>query len=386
MNQTDVTHAPQSGAQSEIVSIAHDIAVIARRMSGEIEGARRLPEELVALLLGSGLLRAGMPGEVGGLEVPPGLALACAEEVARGDASAGWCVSIAITSSLLVAYLPPTSRNELFGDGRAVAAGVWAPRGTARSVPGGVVVSGRWPFCSGISHADVMFAGCLIDEQRVPSVVALPKEDLQVLDTWHTLGLRGTGSHDSVADEVFVAADRVFSLFDGPALDRPLYRFPVFGFFALSIAAAAMGNAHAAIDDLIELAGTKKGLGSTRTLAERPATQAAVATAESALAAARALYYQAIETAWRAIRHGDAAPVADRNRLRLAATHATRTSADVVRTMYDIAGGSAIYDDAPLQRRFRDAFTATAHFQVNEASRELPGRILLDQPADVSML
>ena len=80
----------------------------------------------------------------------------------------------------------------------------------------------------------MMFAGCLVDDQRVPSVVALRKEDLQVLDTWHTLGLRGTGSHDTVADEVFVPADRVFSLFDGPILDRPLYRFPVFGFFALS--------------------------------------------------------------------------------------------------------------------------------------------------------
>ena len=386
MKETDVTYAPRSGTESEIGSVAHDIAVAARRMSGEIESARRLPEELVALLRDSGLLRAGMPAEVGGMELAPGLALECAEEVARGDASAGWCVSIAITSSLLVAYLPPSSRNELFGDGRGVAAGVWAPRGTARSVPGGVVVSGRWPFCSGISHADVMFAGCLIDEHRVPSVVALRKDDLEVLDTWHTLGLRGTGSHDSVADEVFVPADRVFSLFDGPAVERPLYRFPVFGFFALSIAAAAMGNARAAIEDLIELAGAKKGLGATRTLAERPATQAAVTTAESALTAARALYYQAIEAAWRASQHGEAVPVGDRNRLRLAATHATRTSADVVRAMYDLAGGSAIYDGASLQRRFRDAFTATAHFQVNEASRELPGRILLDQPADVSML
>ena len=90
----------------------------------------------------------------------------------------GWCVSIAITSSLLVAYLPASSREALFGDGRGVAAGVWAPRGTGRTVDGGVVVSGRWPFCSGISHADMMFAGCLVDDQRVPSVVALRKEDL----------------------------------------------------------------------------------------------------------------------------------------------------------------------------------------------------------------
>jgi alkylation response protein AidB-like acyl-CoA dehydrogenase len=384
MNQPDLETAPLSSAK-DIESVARQIALTAREMSTAIDGDRRLPGQLVALLGESGLLRAGAPVEVGGLELPPGLALACAEAVARGNASAGWCVSIAITSSLLVAYLPASSRDALFGDGRGVAAGVWAPRGTARTVDGGVVVSGSWPFCSGITHADMMFAGCLVDDQRVPSVVALRKEDLEVLDTWHTLGLRGTGSHDTAADDVFVPADRVFSLFDGPTLDRPLYRFPVFGFFALSIAAAALGNARGAIDDLIELACDKKGLGSTRTLAERPATQVAVATAESALSAARALYYQAIETAWQASQDGGVS-VEARNRLRLAATHAVRTSADVVRAMYDLAGGTAIYDSSPLQRRFRDAYTATAHFQVNEASRELPGRILLDQSADVATL
>src|ERR1700730_10932648 len=385
MNQPDLTTAPPSRA-NDIETVARQIAVIAQEMSSEIDDDRRLPGELVALLGESGLLRAGAPVEVRGLELPPGVALRCAEAVARGNASAGWCVSIAITSSLLVAYLPASSREALFGEGRGVAAGVWAPRGTGRTVDGGVVVSGRWAFCSGITHADMMFAGCLVDDRRVPSVVALRKEDLQVLDTWHTLGLRGTGSHDTVADKVFVPADRVFSLFDGPVVDRPLYRFPVFGFFALSIAAAALGNARAAIDDLVELAGGKKGLGSTRTLAERPATQAAVATAEHTLGAARALYYEAIEEAWQASQHAEAVPVAMRSRLRLAATHAVRTSADVVRNMYDLAGGSAIYDGAPLQRRFRDAYTATAHFQVNEASRELPGRVLLDQAADVSTL
>jgi indole-3-acetate monooxygenase len=385
MNQPELTTAPPSSA-NEVDTVAGQIAVIAREMSTQIDDDRRLPEELVAVLGESGLLRAGAPAEVRGLELPPGVALRCAEAVARGNASAGWCVSIAITSSLLVAYLPASSRDALFGNGRGVAAGVWAPRGTARTVEGGVVVSGRWSFCSGITHADMMFAGCLVDDQRVPSVVALPKEDLQILDTWHTLGLRGTGSHDSVADEVFVPSDRVFSLFDGPVVDRPLYRFPVFGFFALSIGAAALGNARGAIDDLTELACAKKGLGSTRTLAERPATQAAVATAESALEAARALYYQGIETAWHASQGGEGVSVEARNRLRLAATHAVRTSADVVRDMYDLAGGTAIYDSSPLQRRFRDAYTATAHFQVNEASRELPGRILLDQPADVAML
>lgn len=372
--------------QPDLTALAEKIALSARQMSAEIDRDRRLPDELVTQLREAGFLRATMPREVEALELAPAPALRCAETIARGDASAGWCVSIAITSALLVAYLPASARDELFGGGRGVAAGVWAPRGTARKVDGGVVVSGRWPFCSGITHADMMFAGCFVDEQRVPSVVALPKHDLKVLDTWHTLGLRGTGSHDSVADEVFVPTDRVLSVFNGPIVDRPLYRFPVFGFFALCIGAAALGNARAAIDDLVELACGKKGLGSTRTLAERSPTQAAVATAEAALGAARALYYEAIDAAWQASHDAEPVPTALRNRLRLAATHAVRTSADVVRTMYDLAGGSAIYDGAPLQRRFRDAFTATAHFQVNEASRELSGRLLLDLPADMSML
>jgi indole-3-acetate monooxygenase len=383
MDDTDVTTTP-AGVQADVQVRARQIADLARRLADQIDANRRLPAELVSALRDSGLLRGGAPVEVAGLELAPGVALRCAEEVARGDASAGWCVSIAITSSLLVAYLPPVARDELFGDGRGVAAGVWAPHGKARPAPGGVVVSGRWAFCSGITHADVLFAGCVLEDR--PAVVALPTAELQVLDTWHTLGLRGTGSHDAVADELFVPDSRVISIFDGPVIDRPLYRFPPFGFFAACITAAAMGNARAAIEDFVELAVAKRGVASSRTLAERPATQAAVAAAESDLEGARALYYQAIDAAWRASQDESPVPVAARTRLRLAATHGVRTAADVVRTMYDLAGGSAIYDGAPLQRRFRDAFTATAHFQVNEASRELPGRILLGQSAEVATL
>src|SRR6201996_5120871 len=377
MQDTEVATVP-------VVLRAREIADLARGMADQIDSDRRLPAELVGVLRDSGLLRAGAPVEADALELPAGTALRCAEGVARGDASAGWCVSIAITSSLLVAYLPPVSRDELFGDGRGLAAGVWAPQGKARRVAGGVVVSGRWAFCSGITHADVLFAGCVLEDR--PAVVALPTEQLKILDTWHTLGLRGTGSHDTVAEEVFVPDQRVFSIFDGPVIDRALYRFPPFGFFASCITAAALGNARAAIDDFIDLAATKKGVAASKTLAARPTIQTAVATADSALEAARAGYYQAIEAAWQASQHEAPVSLETRTRLRLAATHGARVAADVVRTMYDLAGGSAIYDGAPLQRRLRDAFTATAHFQVNEASRELPGRILLGQAGEAAML
>ena len=377
----------------EVEREARDISSVARELAPEIDRGGQLPDELLGHLRRSGLMRAGAPREVGGRELAPGLALRCAEEIARGDASAGWCVSIAITSSLLAAYLPAESRAELFDNGEGIEAGVWAPRGTARPVEGGVVVSGRWAFCSGITHSDLLFAGCMVDsgenatsEKPMPSVVAIRKEDLQILDTWHTLGLRGTGSHDAVAEEVFVPSAHTFSLFDGPVLDRPLYRFPIFGFFALSIAAPALGNARGAIDELVALAAGKVGLGSSRTLAERTPIQASVAEAEASLRAARAVYYEAIDAAWQAAQDDQPVSVDLRNGLRLAATHAVRSSADVVRSMYDLGGGTAIYDDSPLQRRFRDAHTATAHFQVNAASRELPGKLVLGQPADTVTL
>ncbi len=383
----------QPPGEEKIAGLASEIRATARELADETERRRQLPDELVARLRDSGLLRAGAPLEVEGLELSPGRALSCAEEIARGDASTGWCVSIAITSSLLAAYLPAEGRAELFGGGDGIAAGVWAPRGRARRVNGGVLVSGRWAFCSGIDHSDLLFAGCFVEaddnassERPMPSVVAIPKQDLEVRDTWRTLGLRGTGSHDAVADQVLVPASRVFSLFDGPVVDRPLYRFPIFGFFALSIAAAALGNARAAIEELVELAAGKVGQGSSRTLAERSATQASVARAEASLRAARALCSESIEASWQAAQGDQPVPTPLRNELRLAATHAVRTSAEVVRSMYDLGGGTAIYDDSPLQRRFRDAHTATAHFQVNEASRELPGRILLGQPADTATL
>ncbi len=366
------------------------LAALAREQSAGNEQARRLSAELVQGLREAGLLRAGAPARLGALEAPPAVTLACAERIARGDASAGWCVSIACTSSLLAGWMPEPGAAAVLGSADDVAAGVWAPRGRGTPVDGGLRVSGRWAFCSGISHSDWLFAGCVLEggegEDPQLRVVALPTAELEILDTWHTGGLRATASNDAVADDLFVPSERVLSLLGAePRLDERLYRFPAFGYFALSIAAAALGNARGAIDDLIELALGKVGLGQTRTLAERPATQGAVAQAEASLEAARSLYYEAIEAAWAAAADG-AVETSLRLGLRLAATHAVQTSAEVARSMYDLGGGSAIYERSPLQRRFRDAHTATAHFQVSLPTYELMGRVLLGLPARTEQL
>jgi alkylation response protein AidB-like acyl-CoA dehydrogenase len=387
--------APASPAPSaaELDAQLDRASALARDLAATTERERALPPSLLEELRATGLMRAGAPAELGALEAPPASTLRGAETIARGDASAGWCVSIAATSSLLSAYLPEQGAIEIFGDPSTMAAGVWAPRGKAAVAEGGIRVSGRWSFCSGISHSEWLFAGCVLDEAAAAAegpvlrVVALPTSELEILDTWHTSGLRGTGSHDALATDLFVPDHRVLSLLgSAPRIDAPLYRFPVFGFFALSIAAAALGNARGAIDDLSELAAGKKAQGSSRVLAERPATQAAVGEAEAALRAARALYYGAIEEAWDAVQQQGPVSEALRLGLRLAATHAVRTSADVARAMYDLGGGTAIYEDSPLQRRFRDAHAATAHFQVNPATWELAGRLLLGLPTKTAQL
>jgi alkylation response protein AidB-like acyl-CoA dehydrogenase len=377
--------------ESELDAAAERASALARELAAETERERGLPPALLELLRDGGLLRAGAPAALGAPEAPPAVILRCAETVARGDASAGWCVSIAATSSLLAAYLPDQGATEVFGDPRAVAAGVWAPTGRATPVDGGFQVSGRWAYCSGIMHSDHLFGGTVVegDSEGPPvlRVVGIPRAELEILDTWHTSGLRGTGSRDAVADDVFVPAHRTLSLFgDALVVDAPLYRFPVFGFFALSIAAAALGNARGAIDELIDLAAGKIARDSRRTLAERATTQATVASAEASLRAARALYYEAIDDAWQAAQMRTSMPTELRAGLRLAATHATQTAAAVVRSMYDLGGGTAIYDSSPLQRRFRDAHAATAHFQVNTTSWELPGRLLLGVPTDATLL
>ncbi|GHH28382.1 acyl-CoA dehydrogenase family protein [Lentzea cavernae] len=359
------------------------VADLARELAPQSEAARALAPGLVEAIRSEGLFRLGVPRSLGGAEAPPGETLAVAETIARGDASAGWCVSIAATSGLLAAYLPGEGADEVFGDPKSVAAGVWAPKGRGVDADGGVVVSGQWSFCSGIGHADWLFAGFV--HAGAMKVAALPKSSLEVLDTWHTTGLHGTGSHDCVARDVFVPDSRVLSVLDGPLRDGALYRFPVFGFFAASVAAAALGNAFGALDDFVALAG-RKPLGSSRSLAERSSTQAAVATASASLRAARAFFHEAVAEAWEAAQGTEPVPVAARAGLRLAATHAARTARSVVSELYDLAGGGAIYDGAAIQRRFRDAHTASAHFQVNAASLELPGKVLLGVPARTEQL
>jgi alkylation response protein AidB-like acyl-CoA dehydrogenase len=165
-----------------------------------------------------------------------------------------------------------------------------------------------------------------------------------------------------------------------------LYAFPPFGLLALTIAGTALGIARAAIDDLIDLAGGKTPTGSARALAERPVTQTRIAQAEAGLLAARAFLYDAIGAAFIAAESGGEVSIEQRAALRLAATHATATSASAVDTAYDLGGGTSIYETSPLQKRFRDVHAATQHMLIGPSTWELTGRLMLGLPTDIAQL
>jgi alkylation response protein AidB-like acyl-CoA dehydrogenase len=376
---------PDLTLTTDPVEAARRLAPTAAELAPQTERDRQLAEPLVAALADAGLFRLCVPAAAGGLEAHPGTLVAAVRALAAGDAAAGWCVAIAATSGLVAGYLPEAVAREIYAEPGTVVAGVFAPRGRAVPEGDGFRVSGRWPFASGCRHADWLMGGCVVDGGM--RLMLAPAEQFTIHDTWHVMGLRGTGSHDIELDGVHIPAERTANVLgDAPLQPGPLYAFPLFGLLALAIAAVSLGIARGALDDLIALAGGKVPTGGKRTLAERGTVQAEVARAEAAVRAASALLDEAIGTAWERALAGAGVDVEQRAALRLAATHATEVSTRATDTAYTLAGGSALYEASPLQRRVRDAHAATQHMLVAPATWELTGRVLLGMPTDATQL
>ena len=360
-----------------------------RAAANEIETRRRVPLELVHALADVGVFRLCIPRGLGGIEAHPALLLDVIESIAAADGSTGWCAMIGATSGIVSAYLPERVARDVYADPRAITGGVIAPLGTAVAAGDGFRVSGRWPFASGSEHCTWLMGGAIVRDGGPPRarMMLFPASEVRIVDTWDVSGLRGTGSHDMVVDDVHVPGERSVSLVDDrPRATGTLYAFPVFGLLALGIAAVAVGIARAAIDELVRLAREKTPQGSRRTLADRGVVQAQVAEAEALVRSGRALVRDAIAEAWRAAETaGDLAP-RERAGLRLAATHATTSAARATDLVYTAGGGTSVYATSPLQRCFRDVHVATQHAMVAGATWELTGRILLGLETDTSQL
>lgn len=375
----------------------------ARALKGEIEAARaamdaarRLPDELAAAFARAGLYKLCVPNAFGGGEVAPQELAETLEALAEVDASAAWCVMIGATTGALAAYLDADVAQEIFGPADAIVTGAYAPMGRAVRDVDTYRVSGQWKWNSGGQNSTWLLGGCLLMENGAPQkgadgvplmrMMLTPARNVSFIDTWHTGGLWGTGSGDMAMKDVAIPVAHTVSLTDDKRrVASPLYAFPVFGLLALGIAAVASGNAKGALAEFAAVASGKR-MPNGRTLAERGVTQAMYAQAYADYSAARAFLLSEIESAWNEAQQGAAISMAQRARLRLAATHLVRTSADVVRQVQDFAGGASVFLSDPLHRRVRDAQTATAHIMIAPPTYELTGRVLLGGEATTAEL
>ncbi|MBV8752295.1 MAG: acyl-CoA dehydrogenase family protein [Hyphomicrobiales bacterium] len=380
--------------RSNPVARARDLKAAIAAASDVIETTRRLPEPLVARLHEARLFRMLLPRSCGGDQLDPVNYFSTIEELSRHDGSTGWVVFVANSSALIAAYLEPTTARTIFADPCSTVA--WGPPNAARASagPGGYRVSGTWDFASGCRHASWMGAHCQVIEpdgslrrdargKLVLRTLLFPAREATVLDTWHTIGLCGTGSESYRVDDVFVPeafsgarADPTYRMEKGP-----LYAFTMPGLYAVGVAAVAMGIAGAMFEAFVALAGTKAPRNLSR-LADNAVVQAEVARAEAKLGAARAYLIETLASIYAGADDVEAIEVADRARVRLACTNAIQGAIEVADFAYKAAGVDAIFPGSPFERRFRDMHTLSQQIQSRTAHYEEVGQVLLGMPPE----
>jgi len=363
--------------------------------ANEIERTRRIPGPLLGRLHDSRLFRMLLPRSAGGEETEPAIYVAVIEELARHDASIAWNAFVANSSALIAAYLEPAAGHAIFVDPRSIVA--WGPPNASRAlaVDSGYRLTGRWDFASGCRQARWMGAHCHVLEAdgtlRLnrfgrPTVRTLlfPADQATLLDTWHTIGLRGTASDSYCVNDVFIS-EAFSTTREDPTLRRergPLYAFTMQCLYATGVAAVAFGLASAMLSEFIALASRKAPRGLAR-LAEDAVVQSDVARAEARLGSARAYLIETLATIY--ARASDVAPIeiADRARVRLACTNAIHGAAEVADFAYKAAGVDAIFPGSPFERRFRDMHTLSQQIQARNAHFEQVGQVLLGTPPEV---
>jgi indole-3-acetate monooxygenase len=378
-------------SEPSLRAIASALEPAIRACDEQMEQERTIPPALVDALYEAGVFRTFLPRELGGLEVEPVAWLEMVEELSRINGSVGWLAMINAGATRLGRE---AMRAILAGPVRYIAtSNVGRIGGRARKVEGGFRLSGRWPFASGSPHS-TYHSGLaqVFDEadQPVPRPgsggpwlihATWPAADGEIIDTWDGLGMRGTGSHDLVIEDIFVPDERVSSNPRQRPYPGPLYCGQ---FLLMAHAAHALGIARAAIDAFVAIANRPPTPGSQRQ-AETGRTEGhriAVAKADALVRAARLFAWDSTARAYAAAERDGAIPYELRILLCESMVFAVRSSKEAVDLVYEAGGASSVYRGTTLERCFRDIHTAAQHIIVTENRFEMPGRfhITNDQP------
>ena len=397
-SQPTTSDAQQSGETEpertlvQVLASIAELAPLVAQRGLQIERERRLPADLVDALRSARIYGMLVPQRYGGLAFDVPDALQVVSALARLDGSVGWNAMIGNVGSLIPFLATRELCNEVFGDGRDhIIAGSGQPTGTAERVPGGWRVTGTWPFASGCRNAEWIAGACVMMDGGSPlpalngpgpmtRLCLMPAEDWQIHDTWHTFGLRGTGSHHVELRDAIVP-DRNFFDFPFGASFAP---DPLFGMIPelvmFSHGAFAVGVAEGAIADLVELAGSGvKQLHMAAPLQETERFREGVGRLGAELMAARALLDVQVNRRWRHVQRGAVRDMARVAEAQQAAVWIASACVRVAEGCFELAGARAVYESSPLQRRMRDLRVAAQHAFVHQRNYVAAGDAVLSR-------
>ena len=379
---------------------ARALRPLIERAAPEIEQNRSLSSDIFAALHDANLFRLLLPRRFGGEELEPATFVATIEEIANADASTAWCVAQASGCSLAAAYLDPEVARDIFGVARAVLAwGPFTPNAKATAVDGGYRVTGTWQYASGSRHAGWLGGHCVLvdakgapylgaDGKPVDRTMLFPRSSAKVSDVWQVMGLRGTGSDTYTVTDLFVPARYAYTR--EAIADRrengALYRFSNYQIFGASFAGVALGIARATLDAFVEMAATKVPMLAVKPLQDNAVIQSQVAWAEARLQSSRTFLMQTLEQMWDIVSRGETFTLQERAALRLASVYAIHQSKDVVDAAYQMAGGSAIFENQAFERRMRDIHAVTQQVQAQLVNFEVVGQVLLGLPVTSKLI
>jgi len=370
----DVSH-------EEALARARALVPVLRERAARAEALRAMPEETMADLRASGLLRYQSPKRWGGMELPFYTIIDIVAEVGKGCASTSWNLHNFANHAWMLAMYDDRAQEEIWGEDpdMPIAGGIEFPQGRGRKVDGGYAISGYWNFCSGIDISPwSMFAATIRDREDGPPVdyrmCLVPRGEFEVVDDWHVLGMCATGSKSVRGKDIFVPEHRALSMLqirgggDFPGAKSnpgPLFRVPLVAMAGHFAGATALGNAEGALELSIAAIKDRETNYTAARMSDFQAVQIRVAAAASRLAAARRLLRADCEQAWEDACAGRVPAALAKLACKRNAAYAVQLCTEAVDILHSMAGANGLYDRYPIQRQFRDAHAAAGHISFS---------------------
>jgi alkylation response protein AidB-like acyl-CoA dehydrogenase len=375
--------------------IAEIAPTLARNVRACVEARSVVPQSMQAMVE-AGLLRICQPARVGGYELSLRVQYDTVAALSEICPASGWIVMVMGAHHFCLGAWPERAQEEVFASANeGLVSGTLAWQGKARTVDGGYRVDGRWQFCSGVDRSNWVILGCADAETDGPGVhVVVPRDQISVDDTWHVLGMEGTGSKDVLARDLFVPKHMTIGTRELMKGSSPhtlnhatsLYRVSADSMLSGSVPAAVLGSARFALEKFVERTKERRAIVTGARKAEHGPTQLRLAESMAELQCAELLIHDYAELMAQVAQSGQGATdMGYRARVKWQAAYAAELCRRAVSRLYAGSGAHAVYNSAPLQAAFRNVNVGAQHASIDfDTSGELYGRMrlgLLSQPS-----